>query len=81
MLALVTFSLVPRGLCRKCPHSVTARGFLHGNIVCPVSDPSGQLGRVVGVARPGGGTVAGLAVAGRPAGLSHRIAVASDQGQ
>jgi ubiquitin-conjugating enzyme E2 O len=26
------------------------RGFLHGDIVCPVSDPSGQLGRVVGVA-------------------------------
>ncbi|VAH22667.1 unnamed protein product [Triticum turgidum subsp. durum] len=25
------------------------RGFLHGDIVCPVSDPSGQLGRVVGV--------------------------------
>ncbi|XP_062232111.1 probable ubiquitin-conjugating enzyme E2 24 [Phragmites australis] len=26
------------------------RGFLHGDIVCPVSDPSSQLGRVVGVA-------------------------------
>jgi ubiquitin-conjugating enzyme E2 O len=26
------------------------RGFLHGDIVCPVSDPSGQLGRVAGVA-------------------------------
>lgn len=26
------------------------RGFLHGDIVCPVSDPSGQLGLVVGVA-------------------------------
>ncbi|KAL5232471.1 hypothetical protein ABZP36_031247 [Zizania latifolia] len=25
------------------------RGFLHGDIVCSVSDPSGQLGRVVGV--------------------------------
>jgi len=25
------------------------RGFLHGDIVCPVSDPSGQFGRVVGV--------------------------------
>lgn len=25
-------------------------GFLHGDIVCPVTDPSGQLGRVVGVA-------------------------------
>jgi ubiquitin-conjugating enzyme E2 O len=26
------------------------RGFLHGDMVCPVSDPSGQLGCVVGVA-------------------------------
>jgi hypothetical protein len=66
---------------QKMPTQCHCEGVSTWNIVCPVSDPSGQLGRVVGVARPGGGTVAGLAVAGRPAGLSHRIAVASDQGQ
>lgn len=35
----------------KIDHFLTfERGFLHGDIVCPISDPSGQLGRVVGVA-------------------------------